>query len=421
VRDGLDYWPPLPIIVKYADDRKIVLPTHEDNIVAALAHPNRVCRVEVAVGAWMFEKLSTLMQQPFPELTHLRLWCNDMQLTAPVFTDDFLGGSASRLRSLSLGGISFPALPSILPSATDLVSLRLLEINDADYISSEVMVTCLSTLPKLEHVTIQFYPFIVGSRRGGQGLFPERTRQLPLTRATLPSLTEFDFLGDGDYLDDFVARIDTPLLEGLHVTVFHDHIIEIPHLSEFILRTGGHTLLNEATLHADDYSIFITFSQSVATSGEGNRQRFQLGISFISYESKHWEIFDLALLCGEYLSPPLISGIERLYIGPILTSFTRVWLGKYYNKLWDWLNILSPFRSVESLYVSDLPHFALVMEEIAKKMVVGELTEEVLPALRMIQFETPSNHTEASIEEFVAMRQRSGHLLTVHHRTLTVP
>jgi len=180
-------------------------------------------------------------------------------------------------------------------------------------------------------------------------------------------------------------------------------------------------LLNEATLHADDYSIFITFSQSVATSGEGNRQRFQLGISFISYESKHWEIFDLALLCGEYLSPPLISGIERLYIGPILTSFTRVWLGKYYNKLWDWLNILSPFRSVESLYVSDLPHFALVMEEIAKKMVVGELTEEVLPALRMIQFETPSNHTEASIEEFVAMRQRSGHLLTVHHRTLTVP
>src|SRR6266404_7297139 len=61
VRDGLDYWPPFPIIVNYADDRKAVLPIHEDNIVAALSHPDRVSGVEVVVGAWMFQKLSTLM------------------------------------------------------------------------------------------------------------------------------------------------------------------------------------------------------------------------------------------------------------------------------------------------------------------------------------------------------------------------
>ncbi len=98
----------------------------------------------------------------------------------------------------------------------------------------------------------------------------------------LPSLTEFDFLGDGDYLDDFVARIDTPLLEDLHVAIFHDDVIEISHLSEFVLRTGGHTSPNEATLHADEYTIFISFSQSVASS-EGNRRRCQLGVSFFSY------------------------------------------------------------------------------------------------------------------------------------------
>ena len=34
-------------MVNYASDQKNVLPTHEDHIVAALAHPDRVCRFEV--------------------------------------------------------------------------------------------------------------------------------------------------------------------------------------------------------------------------------------------------------------------------------------------------------------------------------------------------------------------------------------
>jgi len=71
-------------------------------------------------------------------------------------------------------------------------------------------------------------------------------------------------------------------------------------------------------------------------------------------------------------------------------------------------DFLRPFTSVEGLYVSEFPLFAVVLEGIAKKTVVGELTEELLPALRMIQFGTWNNHGKASIKEFVTMRQRSG-------------
>ncbi len=60
----------------------------------------------------------------------------------------------------------------------------------------------------------------------------------------------------------------------------------------------------------------------------------------------------------------------------------------YNDEFWTWLDFLRPFTSVEGLYVSELPRFALVLEEIAKKMVAGELTEEVLPDMRVIQFET---------------------------------
>jgi len=213
-----------------------------------------------------------------------------------------------------------------------------------------------------------------------------------------------------------VAQIDTPLLEDLHVTIFHDHGIEIPYLSEFILRTGGHTSPNEATLHADEYTVCIAFSQSVATSSEGNLRRFQLGVSFVSFEPDHWDVLSLALLCGEHLSPLLIAGIERLYIGPFIASYP--WMGseRHYSEIRDWPDVLRPFTSVplEGLYVSEFPLFAVVLEGIAKKTVVGELTEELLPALRMIQFGTWNNHGKASIKEFVTMRQRSGRPVTVH-------
>jgi len=213
-----------------------------------------------------------------------------------------------------------------------------------------------------------------------------------------------------------VAQIDTPLLEDLHVMIFYDYAIKIPYLSKFILRTGGHTPPNEATLHADEYTVYM----SVETSSEGNRRRFQLGVSFVSFEPDHWDVRSLRLLCASYLSPLLIAGIERLYIGPIIASYPWMMLERYSSEIREWLDVLRPFTSVEGLYMSEFPRFALVLEVIAKKTVVGELTEELLPALRMIQFGTWNNHGEASIKEFVTMRQRSGRPVTVHQTFVAI-
>ncbi len=404
VRDGLGYWPPLPITVNYTDDEPPT-PQDEDNIVAALEQPDRVCRVELVAGASLFKKLSALIHRPFPKLTHLRLWYTDVRITVLTLTGEFLGGSASHLQSLTLCGIPFPAFPSVILSATNLVSLRLIEIPAIDgYILPEVMVTCLSVLTKLEQFSINFY-FLNFARK----------TPLPLARVILPSLTEFDFLGSSAYLDGLVAQIDTPLLNNLHATVFNQRSIEIPHLSQFILRTGGHPLPNKATMHAYGCTVSITLYQSAAAGGDAHQRQFQLSVSC---EPVRWEVFCLAQLSSVFLFP-LIAGIEELYIGPYLAWIS--WEDDD-GDLLDWLNILRPFTSVESLYVSEMVgrQFSLILEEVAKHMAVGGLVEEVLPALRVIQFE--SSHMEAPIEEFVAIRQRSGNPITVHHRaSLRVP
>ncbi len=71
----------------------------------------------------------------------------------------------------------------------------------------------------------------------------------------------FDFLGGGDYLDNFVARFNhAPLLKHLHVMDFHHPSIKNPHLPQFILCAGGDALANKVIAHAGNSTVFITFN-----------------------------------------------------------------------------------------------------------------------------------------------------------------
>ncbi|KAI0288616.1 hypothetical protein BC826DRAFT_1188274, partial [Russula brevipes] len=131
VREMLDIWPALPIEIH--DDWTGTWDVGLENIVAALEHPDRVRYIYLGdVPSSVGEALAAAMQVPFPELTHLWLWSD--------------GGSAPRLRILSLRRISFPALPNLLLSASDLVHLYLTHLPHLGYISPEAMIAYLSSL-----------------------------------------------------------------------------------------------------------------------------------------------------------------------------------------------------------------------------------------------------------------------------------
>jgi hypothetical protein len=122
-RDTLDVWPALPLVVEchYGIPKESA-----DNIVAVLEHSSRVCRIDIRhLSSLHFARILATMKQPFPELTRLTLSSNEETMSVlPVLPDSFLGGSAPRLRSLTLRSIPFPGLPKLLLSATHLVDDR---------------------------------------------------------------------------------------------------------------------------------------------------------------------------------------------------------------------------------------------------------------------------------------------------------
>jgi hypothetical protein len=174
----------------------------KDNVVAALERWNRVYRIRLSeVNGSSFEKGLAAMQEPFPELMFLQL-SSDEELV-PIVPDSFLGRSTPRLTFLWLKGIPFPDLPKLPLSATNLVHLQLWNIPHSGYISPDAMVTALSALTCLQHLTLGFQ-----SPRS----HPDQASRLPPppTRTVLPALTAIWFKGVCEYLDDLVARIDAP-------------------------------------------------------------------------------------------------------------------------------------------------------------------------------------------------------------------
>jgi hypothetical protein len=171
------------------------------------------------------------MQKPYPALTDLKIrwWRNNHYGAEPIVPESFLGGSAPRLRRLNLERIPFPGLPKLLLSAAHLVTLNLWYIPYSGYITPEAVVTGLSTSTSLENFTLEFESLIYYPKKGSR-------RPPPLTRSFLPALTKFYFRGACRYLEDLVARIDTPLLDDLRINFFSQLVLDTPQLNQFTSR-----------------------------------------------------------------------------------------------------------------------------------------------------------------------------------------
>ena len=239
VREMLDIWPALPIsICSVKDDSSLI--KGADNITAALEHNDRVCQISLRHRSGShLEEIASTMHEPFPALTHLHIVVSNSMRGAEsvILFDEFLGGSASHLRHLSLSGIAFPALPNLLLSATDLVDLHL-NIPHMGHISPEAMATCLSVLTRLETLAIQFCSI------------PSTINRPPFlpTRTAIPALTDLHLQGPSEYLDDLICRIDVPVLAHIDVVFCDQHIFRTTQLVQFLSRTEKLSVFNRANL-----------------------------------------------------------------------------------------------------------------------------------------------------------------------------
>ena len=386
VREMLDLWPPLPVIMRtFVYDNQTL---DVDNVIAALGHNDRICNLGLAnIPSGQFERVLAAMQQPFPELTHLELQPKDD--TAPVDPSSFLGGSAPRLRTLVLSRVHFLGLPILLLSATNLVRLDIVSIPHAALFSPMAITAGLSVLTRLESLKIAFNP----PRSNPE--WATRRVHLP-TRILLPALTKLQFFGVCQYLEDLLARIVAPLLDRLDVHFRHQLISDTPHLTRFISRSPKFRAQNEARVVFSNFKLWVALPQTLSSE-------LRLGVEC---RRPDWQLPSLTRICSSSFPQAFIPAVEHLYINDI---------SLYENNLENrqWLDFLRPFPAVKYLYLSRraVRRIAPALQEL-----VGERVTEVLPALQSLSLEsqeTPAPGLDQGVRQFVDARQLSGHPITI--------
>lgn len=389
VREKLDFWPEIPIVVSGYCDSPSGL---DHNIEAALEHNDRICRIKF-VSAWYIKHVFAILEKPFPALTDLELWSIDDD-APPVFPSPakFLGGS-SHLRSLELGGISIPGLPKLLLSLTDLVELRIDLTSESGFLSPKEIVAGVSALTKLKEFALEFEYDTPRER--------EDQHAPPRTRAVLP-ISSFKFKGVSEYLEDLVDLIDAPELDHLDIALysFNQIIYDTPQLLQFISRIAKLQVPVKAHIGFEDPEVWIEFSSPT----QPPNNVLTLGILCIPPDPP---FPCMAQFCRSPFFP--LPTLESLYVGGGRYSERD---RQYRIENTRWLDFLEPFSTVKNLYLSKefAPRIAPALRQL-----VGGRVMEVLPTLQNIFVEDfqPSGPVHEAIGQFVASRQRSDHPIVI--------
>jgi hypothetical protein len=382
VKDTLDVWPALPLIVEGG-----MFSPGTDNVFATLGQSNRVCKVVLwGLADWQLEEVLAAMQVPFPELTDLRLFSNVE--TVPVIPDSFLDGSAPRLQYFELTGIPFPGLPNLLLSATHLVSLKLYNIPHSGYISPEAIGAHLCVLSSLESLILDF--------KSPQSRPDRETRRSPSKLSVIPALISLRFRGVVEYLEGLVTGIDAPQLDDIKITFFDQIDFDTPRLAQFINRTPK-LGMRDAAVRFYDYSAVVGLSPETLT---------------------------IAILCR--VPDRQLSSIEQVcYSLHPFSTVEDLYIEHHYSKLYSelfwrddaientlWLQLLLPFTAAKNLYLSEksAPGIAAALQEL-----VGGRIIEVLPSLENIFVKglEPSGPFHEKIGQFVAARLPSDHPIAI--------
>ena len=392
----LDIWPELPIVIDAQD-----MQSKDDvtNIIAALRHHNRVCKIyysNVQIEDSLL-KAFVAMDEPFPLLTSLELYSAQQQ-NVPVLPDSFLGGFAPRLRSLHLDGIPYPSIRTLLSSTTNLVRLSLCRIPHSGYIAPETIVPCLSMLPRLKSLVLQFqHP----RSRNHPGV-----RHLPpLTRVVLPNLASFHFHGDIEYLEDVLSQIETPTLDQSYFRFFNQLIFDTPLLAHFIRRTEMFMTIHRARAEFFSWAVGVTLSEQEEMANN-DREALRLEISCQPLDT---QLSALAQVLNSFLSSlPTLESLE-------IAVSREDWQGEI--EAVQWHEFLHPFTFVKDMTLVSEDSVRLVAP--ALQELAGGSATQVLPALQNLFLRTyswrPSGPIKEAIEQFIAIRERYGHPVTIHY------
>ena len=384
VKTDLAIWPAYPIIIYY-NNLRITTGDWDSNIIAALEHKDRVRSVNLTLRCSQLGRIAVVMREPFPLLTHLYIadMSSDRLRVRPGLPITFLGGSAPRLRSIILSGVHYPTIPTLLLSASDLVTLRLYRIPSTSYISPQEMIACLAVLYRLETFVIEFQSAVTP--------VPFLDQIPPITQVVLPALTTFEFRGTSEYLGDLVPRINSSQLDQIHINFFNQLAdFQAAQVSQFIDRSLE--MRSPVFKHTE-----ITF--------------FSGGASFAMRRPGSSTII---LWIGSQVSH-LPQALGQIKISEILSNDVHLKLevdperDSQIEGTFDvqWRHFFLLFSNAKTLHVSRKLSRQMTP---ALENIAGGIGAEVLPSLDLIWM---GGQRESSIQKFVDARSLSDRCVTV--------
>ena len=396
-RKNLDIWPSFPIIIDYCrpSPGANMTPNDEDNVIAALESErlHRVCSVGLYATGSQLGRIATVMQEPSPMLKCLEISSEDENM--PVLPDGFLGGSAPCLQAIYLHGIPFPALPTLLLSASGLVALSLRNIPPTGYISPEAMVVALAALHRLEIFVIELQLPIPR---------PDQIHPPPLARTVLPALFSFRFRGPCEYLEDLVSRIEALRLDQIFIVYLNQTAdFQVAQFSKFVNRSVGAKSNPFGHAQVNFFSSCVAFTTYHHAYHPPCWDR-HAARTVVSCTGIDWQVSHMAQVLSQFSTT--LSNVAHLTLKAQSDSEGRRLEG---TDGVEWLHLLHQFSTVQTLHVSQglAGHIALALENIT-----GEMAVEMLPSLDLICLE---GQPASSIEKLLAARRLSDRPVTIVH------
>ncbi|KAN0136711.1 hypothetical protein V8E53_005481 [Lactarius tabidus] len=320
------------------------------------------------------------MQQRFSQLESLLL----TTLDGLVLPTEF-GGGMPRLRSLRTVWFALPALPQLLLSSHDLVTLWLDKIPCVGY-TLEALIICLPGMTQLKTLRIHFLspsfrPVLI------------RTDRLLSGFSVLPVLDFIEFRGTSEHLESLLSGISAPHLEQFLIDFFDQGSFDTPHLSRFIRCTEMQRSISHAIIISSPSDISIAVAQE-------SRQL----LLRILCKQLHRQIRSMAEVCDRIFHT--LADVEQLEIVASASS-----QGNMDHIHAGTLDLLRPFRSMRRLCLSKS---SLSLVSGALGLVPKELAAVTLPELEKVQLKNYAELTSPKwgLSQFCAWRQHEVHVFS---------
>jgi hypothetical protein len=407
----IDHSPLFPLVLDYGPRRlRAWTAEHEDGFLLALQHLQRASEIVLSAPESTLRVLTAAMVEEAPRLEYLSLHSQTADLVLPAH---FLDGNAPQLRLLTLTGVALATLRPLLLSATSLTTLVLERIPSSAYFSPDSLIAQIRSMAHLETLSISFLSTVPRPGFRHERFLP----QGQLSRAELPALTQLMYRGVSAYVEALLARVHTPLVQDVDITLFNQLTLGVPRTNAFLgqLETFRSTLARIDFAKSSSQIILSTLQPTDSPD-------IILSVSCARFD---FQVSAMAQVCGGL--PGALLHIEDLTLWFYQDELSPEWRDEVDPALWQ--AVLSPFRHVVTLRV----HVALVGDlertlrphmDAADGLLVEPGLELLLPELRTLMLLHGSDKkalsaASAALSTFIDKRGSAGRPVNVETQDLS--